>query len=49
VRDRRRARGSGLVALSDRVEALEGTIAVESPPGDGMSLKMTLSVAHPPE
>jgi PAS domain S-box-containing protein len=33
------ARGSGLIGLVDRVEALGGTIAVESPPGRGTSLR----------
>ena len=32
------ARGSGLVGLKDRVEALGGTIAIHSPPGAGTSL-----------
>jgi signal transduction histidine kinase len=31
-------RGSGLVGLTDRVEALGGTLAVESPPGHGTRL-----------
>jgi signal transduction histidine kinase len=31
-------RGSGLVGLKDRVEALGGTIAVESPPGAGTAV-----------
>jgi signal transduction histidine kinase len=34
------ARGSGLIGLVDRVEALGGTIAVESPPGRGTSLRV---------
>jgi signal transduction histidine kinase len=32
-------RGSGLRGLSDRVEALGGTLALESPPGLGTRLK----------
>ena len=32
------ARGSGLVGLRDRVEALGGTIAVDSPLGEGTAL-----------
>jgi signal transduction histidine kinase len=38
-------RGSGLIGLSDRVEALGGSIAVESPPGRGTSLEVVLPVA----
>jgi signal transduction histidine kinase len=33
------AKGSGLRGLSDRVEALGGTLAVESPPGLGTRLR----------
>jgi signal transduction histidine kinase len=36
------ARGSGLVGLTDRVEALGGTIDIESAPGAGTSLVVTL-------
>jgi signal transduction histidine kinase len=36
------ARGSGLVGLRDRVEALGGTISIESLPGSGTSLIVTL-------
>ena len=35
-------RGSGLVGLADRVEALGGTIAVTSPPGGGTSICIQL-------
>jgi PAS domain S-box-containing protein len=35
-------RGSGLVGLHDRVEALGGTIMIDSPPGGGTSLVVTL-------
>jgi PAS domain S-box-containing protein len=35
-------RGSGLVGLQDRVEALGGTIGIDSPPGGGTSLVVTL-------
>jgi signal transduction histidine kinase len=35
-------RGSGLVGLGDRVEALGGTIEIESAPGGGTSLVVTL-------
>jgi PAS domain S-box-containing protein len=40
-------RGSGLVGLKDRVEALGGTIAVVSPPGGGTSVHVELSVDVP--
>jgi signal transduction histidine kinase len=36
------AQGSGLVGLHDRVEALGGTIRIESPPGAGTLLVVTL-------
>jgi signal transduction histidine kinase len=36
------ARGSGLIGLQDRVEALDGTIRIDSPPGSGTSLIVTL-------
>ena len=32
------ARGSGLVGLRDRVEALTGTVAVDSPRGEGTAI-----------
>jgi signal transduction histidine kinase len=35
-------RGSGIVGLRDRVEALGGTMQVSSPPGGGTSLKATV-------
>jgi signal transduction histidine kinase len=38
------ARGSGLIGLTDRVEALGGTIEVVSPLGEGTSLLVTLPV-----
>jgi signal transduction histidine kinase len=34
--------GSGLVGLNDRVEALGGTITIQSPPGEGTSLHAAL-------
>ncbi|MBO0849082.1 MAG: GAF domain-containing sensor histidine kinase [Pseudonocardia sp.] len=37
--------GSGLVGLKDRVEALGGTIRIESPVGKGTSLQVTLPIA----
>ena len=36
--------GSGLVGLSDRVEALGGTIEISSPAGGGTALRVTLPV-----
>jgi signal transduction histidine kinase len=36
------ARGSGLVGLSDRVQALGGTITVHSPSGEGTRLQVDL-------
>jgi signal transduction histidine kinase len=38
------ARGSGLVGLKDRVEALGGAISVQSPPGEGTSLDVELPI-----
>jgi signal transduction histidine kinase len=40
------ARGSGLVGLKDRVEALGGTIAIRSPPGVGTSLDVELPLGE---
>jgi signal transduction histidine kinase len=36
------ARGSGLVGLRDRIEAIGGTIAIESPPGAGTAVFASL-------
>jgi signal transduction histidine kinase len=38
------SRGSGLLGLTDRVEALGGTIAVTSPPGGGTSMVLELPI-----
>jgi signal transduction histidine kinase len=38
------AQGSGIVGLTDRIEALGGTIAVTSPPGEGTSVALDLPV-----
>ena len=38
------ALGSGLLGLKDRAEAIGGTIALESPPGEGTSLLVELPV-----
>lgn len=37
-------RGSGLIGLADRVQALGGTIAVHSPAGQGTTLEVELPV-----
>ena len=37
-----RSRGSGLVGLTDRVEALGGSISIESPPGAGTCITAEL-------
>jgi signal transduction histidine kinase len=39
------ARGSGIIGLKDRVEALGGTITVDSPAGAGTSLHAELPLA----
>jgi signal transduction histidine kinase len=39
------ARGSGLIGLADRVEAVGGRIEITSPPGGGTSLLVTIPVA----
>jgi PAS domain S-box-containing protein len=41
------SRGSGLAGLEDRVHALDGTLAVDSPPGAGTRLRATLPVSWP--
>jgi signal transduction histidine kinase len=43
------ANGSGLTGLTDRVEALGGTITVHSPPGEGTTLQVWLPVSAPAE
>jgi signal transduction histidine kinase len=40
------ARGSGLIGLVDRVEALNGSIKITSPPGRGTLLQLELPIAH---
>jgi signal transduction histidine kinase len=42
------ARGSGLIGLSDRVQAVGGAVAVDSPPGDGTRLEVTLPIGPTP-
>jgi signal transduction histidine kinase len=39
------ARGSGLVGLRDRIEALGGTIFLRSPKGEGTAGEITLPLA----
>jgi signal transduction histidine kinase len=41
------AQGSGLSGLRDRVEAMDGRLAVSSPPGAGTRVRATLPVAPP--
>jgi signal transduction histidine kinase len=41
------SRGSGLIGLSDRVEAVGGRIEITSPPGGGTSLLVTIPVSPP--
>jgi signal transduction histidine kinase len=38
-------RGSGLIGLKDRVEALGGTLTLQSPPGSGTSLEVELPLS----
>jgi signal transduction histidine kinase len=40
-------RGSGLIGLADRVEALGGSIRVDSPAGQGTSLQVDLPIDRP--
>ena len=39
------AKGSGLIGLTDRAEALGGTLTVISPPGQGTSLRAELPLS----
>jgi signal transduction histidine kinase len=41
------ARGSGLLGLRDRVEAIGGTMRLTSPPGAGTSLRVELPLTRP--
>jgi signal transduction histidine kinase len=41
------ARGSGLLGLKDRVEAIGGTMWLQSPPGEGTSLEVELPLDDP--
>jgi signal transduction histidine kinase len=38
------SRGSGLIGLTDRVQALGGTLSVRSPPGEGTTIRVELPV-----
>jgi signal transduction histidine kinase len=38
-------RGSGMIGLSDRLQALGGELSFQSPPGEGTSLRATLPIA----
>ena len=40
-------RGSGLVGLKDRVEALGGRISLQSPPGAGTIMRIVLPLDDP--
>jgi signal transduction histidine kinase len=39
-------KGTGLIGLTDRVQALGGTIVIHSPAGEGTTLDVDLPVAH---
>jgi signal transduction histidine kinase len=41
------ARGSGLIGLKDRVEALGGRISLRSPPGAGTAMEIALPLTDP--
>ncbi|MEU9171510.1 ATP-binding protein [Streptomyces sp. NPDC048420] len=40
-------RGSGLIGLIDRVEAIGGKLAVSSPPGEGTTMDVRLPLGGP--
>jgi signal transduction histidine kinase len=40
-------RGSGLIGLEDRVEAVGGKIRIVSPPGHGTSLQAVIPIELP--
>ena len=40
-------RGSGLIGLIDRVEAIGGKLAVSSPPGEGTTMEVRLPLGGP--
>jgi signal transduction histidine kinase len=41
------SRGSGLIGLKDRAEALGGRLRLQSPPGAGTALEITLPIGGP--
>ena len=43
------SRGSGLIGLKDRAEALGGHLQLHSPPGTGTTLDISLPLEHPSE
>jgi signal transduction histidine kinase len=43
------AGGSGLIGLIDRVEALGGRLALDSPPGRGTAISIELPLERPAE
>jgi signal transduction histidine kinase len=42
-------RGAGLIALTDRIQALGGRLGLSSPPGGGTTLRIALPLATPAE
>jgi signal transduction histidine kinase len=40
--------GTGLRGLADRVEALRGTLTLQSPPGAGTTVSVRIPLAQPP-
>jgi len=40
------ARGSGLIGLTDRVQALGGTLILLSPPGEGTTMRAELPLGN---
>jgi signal transduction histidine kinase len=38
------SRGSGLTGIRDRIEALGGTIQIESPPGSGIRIEVEIPI-----
>ena len=41
------ARGSGLTGLTDRVEAIGGSLSIQSPPSRGTTIRVTLPIRSP--
>ena len=40
------SRGSGLIGLTDRVQALWGTLTLLSPPGEGTTMRVELPLGY---